>query len=313
MASEGRAGAASSLAVWAGAAGLALVLLGALVQLGGSDWVGAGRLHLQRLVPAVPGESRIVALGSSKTLTTVRFDHDLLEAAPVADAVRFVRITLGSADYRRLRPALEALEAHPPRLLLVEANLLASGGAADPLVRRLRSQLRIGVEVLLRLPEFRARSDPGPAGAAAGRRYLTGDENYGGDLSAACVQQRLRWQRAEVREAYREAYANRPPEPVPGAAYLPHLRRLRAAGTTVVVLDIPPSPTGLSLQAPAVRHAAARQLRQQVAAEGWLHWIAPGADDALYCDQGHTTPEGQRHFSRWLREQLAPWLAPPHG
>jgi lysophospholipase L1-like esterase len=89
------------------------------------------------------------------------------------------------------------------------------------------------------------------------------------------------------------------------AAYLQYLRALQAAGTQVVLLQLPRSAAAEAAFPVRLKQQWQRALEQISAAEKFQLWQPPRPPEDEYCDQGHLTQDGRARFSRWLAQQLA--------
>ncbi|MGQ0700494.1 MAG: hypothetical protein ACT4PZ_19920 [Panacagrimonas sp.] len=292
--------------VWIAASLLAAISLFVLSQLW--KWVDlpdepadAYTLNLGRLGPTVTGEVQVVVIGTSKTLAAVEFDQAL--TAPLDKTVlRFHRITWNGANYLQLQPAFEALDRHPPRLLLIESDLLVFDRSLAPAVDMIQSPVHAGLRLAGQTLKHLAGFDGHNASANRG---------VGRAFTAAECQARTR---PEALAAYaRAARLWQVSDDTRRARFLNRLRKLKRSGTKVVMLDIPRSPQA-DTAVPVDIESRAKQLSRELStAEGFEVWRAPLAEDSDYCDQGHLSGQGRQRVSHWLRSRLADLAASQGG
>ena len=296
------------LGVWLAASAIAALLLLILIHL--PDWLPRSQtlianphsLHLDRLGAAAPGTTRVVAIGSSKLQMAIEHDDVFAAAMTVQPMLRLHRITWDSAQYTDLRPAFEALEQHPPQLLVLESDLLVFDytQARDATAPSISLSTRLRRTVRLLSQRFRN----GASGA---------ELNRGVDRALSEAECAARKAPQSVQRYAEEVLTWRLSGPQFRAPYLAHLRALQRSGTRIVLLEIPRSPAAQSV-VPATFEAGAIALAQSLATtENFDLWRAPRGTESDYCDQGHASDTGQHHFSAWLRDRLSDWMSSPHG
>jgi hypothetical protein len=258
----------------------------------------AHELHVQRLAAARGDGLSVVALGTSKTMRAVPWDDEFMRRyAQALPGLRFHRITWSGVDLLSLEPALAALAAMHPDVVLVEADMLlfdrawvfdtqaAAAGPWQALRLAMRHTLHRWLGVAPTLPQW---------------------ENYGDDPPGSPQDYCAETHTPQGMERYRETQAH---SIVAGAArrqaYLDRLKPLAEAGSRIVLLELPRAPAADALQPPG-RDAVLQQTLQALQREtGFAYWAPPRLADALYCDQGHMLPAGRERYSAWLAGQLA--------
>lgn len=295
---------APPLKVWVASllvAGLLIALPGMLERLGflSRDADHLHALNLPRLGNTPVSTLRIVALGSSKTYYAVEYDQLFARRLAGLDGkVAFTRITANSPTGHEVASTLEALLARPPNLLLLESDLLlidrhreSRASDRDTWSSRLRGNLKLLAPTTL----DRVLVEEGEN---FGRIYWKPESTCRGDKSAAGLQR-------YASNARRWTIAS----PDSRVQHRRLLRALQQAGTRVVLLELPRSPTAEPL-VPGLFKQQVEGLRQDmVEQEGYLPWTPGVLAESLYCDQGHLDRHGQAHYSDWLAGKLARLLA----
>ncbi len=250
-------------------------------------------LNLARLQNVPASSLHVVAIGSSKTFRALEFDQQFAKRLNVsARVVAFTRISANAPGIAELDVALDALLQTPPDLLLVESDLLLVNRQFEPhaWAARIRSNLW--------LLGTRSRDT----------LLLSTALNYGEDdwpSSADCLAAK-----APVRS---QAYATASKRWTTASAadraeYLVSLRALEMAGTQVVLLELPRSPSA-EIAVPALFNQQTAQLRESLLDdERYLNWTPGTIAESLYCDQGHLNQQGRAFYSEWLATRLVAWL-----
>ena len=283
--------------VWIAAAVLAVATVLALAFLDRTPLLlnspyRIARLNLQRLDAAPAGALRVVAVGSSKTLHAIEYD-DVFAArlGRPQRRVDFVRIAVDSPAFEDLQPALAALVRHPPDVLLVEAEMLLVDRERPWSPAYIRATARHHLLLLL------AR-----LGVGTFSHELRGNHGEDADTSGLACQRnddpKLLSDYAAQAMLWRTSSTNALD------AWLGYLRRLHAAGTQVILLDVPRAPAS-EAAIPAAMRERIESLRTQIAQrEGFAFW-QPGAMDAgMFCDLVHSNTNGRAFFSDWLGHRL---------
>lgn len=293
------------LGVWLAALLLALAALAALALAG--PWLQRSAIkqrlahddyNFARMQVDPEGRPRVVALGASKLFYAVEYDGALARNyTPDLLPLDFIRLTWLDARPADLAPAFDALQAAPPKLLLLEADLLQFDRDSR---LPIRDNLRALFDRLF------------PAAAAFDESGRLIDDNHAGNRGQDgfkdghyCADARSpEGERAWVAAASRWRVLSAERQ----AAYQAALQALRAAGTEVVLLRLPrspsadaafPEPLGANAEASLDAFASRLQLPQ---------WAPPPLADDLYCDQGHVNRAGRAVYSAWLASQLQQWL-----
>lgn len=252
-------------------------------------------MNLARLAQPTEGRSRVVALGASKLFFAADYDERLVDGryGVSPDALVFNRLTWLDARYADIEPALRQLQRHPPRLLLFETDLLL-------LDREARVPVRDNIRRLLNLLPA-----PAPASGSAAADDNNVEQNRGHDVFKP-PEYCARSKRAEMVQRYAALAATwHLNSPAHQADYLQYLRALQAAGTQIVLLQLPRSAAAEAVFPARLAQQWQRALEQISAAEKFQLWQPPRPPEDEYCDQGHLTQDGRVRFSRWLAQQLA--------
>ncbi len=298
--------AAPPLRVW-GYACLLSVLVFAVLAVSGPPLVALAvrlrathdEMNLARLAKPAEGRPRVVALGASKLFFATDYDERLVDGryGVSPDALVFNRLTWLDARYADIEPALRQLQLHPPRMLLFETDLLL-------LDREARVPVRDNIRRVLNLLPA-----PAPASGSAAADDNADDnnveQNRGHDVFKS-PEYCLRSKGAEMVQRYASLAATwHINSAARQAAYLQYLRALQAAGTQVVLLQLPRSAAAEAVLPVRLKQQWQRALEQISAAEKFQLWQPPRPPEDEYCDQGHLTQDGRARFSRWLAQQLA--------
>jgi hypothetical protein len=276
---------------------LAACVLVMVVVLDGFYWRTG--LNLGRL-QAEAGSRQVVVVGTSKTRLGIDYDARLLAHRPgAASAFSFHRVTRSSATLDSLEPAFDVLHKNPPRLLLIESDLLlldrhdASGAG----LQELRLAMRQLPARMLELARGAATWDGNDGNDVHEQASQCAIHTSAAGLYAYAATAR-RWQVASRRET---------------SAFLSHIRALQQAGTEVVLLDIPRSAAADTVFPAALATAVAAQRADLQRQQGLSFWTPDSViADNEYCDQGHMTSAGQRRYSDWLARRLHQWRESVH-
>lgn len=251
-------------------------------------------LNLARLQRAAGSSISVVALGSSKTRYAIEYDQKFAKRLGALSAsVAFTRVSTGAPTSSEVAAALDALQAMPPNLLLLEDDLL--------LVDRHR-----GLQAWLDRTRFNLRLlDPRVSDASS----LPRGENFGRIHQRSDSECRLAKSPPGVRDYAEKAGRWTTSSPSDRAEHLRLLRALQQAGTRVVLLELPRSPVAERV-VPVAFKEQSRQLRQGLLQqEGYLAWTPGTLAEASYCDQGHLNAQGRERYSEWLAKKLVDLLA----
>ena len=259
------------------------------------------RLNLQRLRVVPAGALHVVALGTSKSLYAMDFDEAFVARLALhgRHAV-FHRVTANEALFSDMEPALAAIADHPPDVLLLEdglvlydrndqASLAGMLGRARKNLLTLRARLP-GTPIDRMMNNNRGGEEW--ASATACRQSKTADAlrayaGYAGHWSTTTADQRT--------------------------DYLSYLRAMRAAGTQLVLLNVPRAPSADRVVPPLLRQQAERLRAHLRDEEGFIAWSPGVMPESLYCDQVHVNRRGRAFFSAWLSKQLTDLLEHRHG
>ncbi len=294
------------LAVWIAATLFAVVLLLALGNLHRTAWLAGSvdksvSFNLQRLQAIPPGALHVVALGSSKTMYAVDFDAAFASRLGVPGRrVVFHRVTANDPAVGYLYPALAAIARRPPDVLLVEAELLLFDRSEHAPIAGLLRHARLNL-IMLRMhlaiapahgemDDNRGQEEWPPEASCRHRKNP--------DALAAYAQYAARWR--EITDDER-------------ATDLAYLRRMQAAGTRVVLLTLPRSPSGDSVVPASLKRETALLRERLIKQDGFLEWEPGAMDESLYCDQVHANHRGRAFYSAWLAKQLAALLGVHSG
>jgi hypothetical protein len=294
------------LSVWIAATLAAVVLFLALGNLHRTAWLAASvdrtaGFNLQRL-QSVPSDAlHVVAMGSSKSMYAIDFD-DAFAARLAAPGRRVVfhRITASEPGIGDMQPVLEAIAQRPPDVLLVETELLlfdrGEPATFPALLKHARQNLSLLRTQLAVLPAHREV-----------------DNNRGLEewsLEAICKQS----QAPDAQLAYADYAARwRITTDAERAADLDYLRRMRAAGTQVILLTVPRSPSADAVVPPRLKQESALLRERLMKQEGFIEWEPDTMGESLYCDQIHVNQRGRAFYSAWLAKQLAALLGVRSG
>jgi len=241
----------------------------------------------------VPSESvHVVALGTSKTLYAV--EHDQQFAARLATyghKVIFHRITASGPEFEDLAPVLVEMTRRPPDVLLLENDLLVyhrgDASTIEVALRQIRSNILLA----------RAMFEGEPEDLELAKNH--GREHW--PLESRCEQRKT----PEALRAY-ASFAGRwrIMREEEQARYLAYLRPMQAAGTVVVLITLPRSPSA-EFVVPDVLKRDGAKLRNQLVAQHHFQDLVPAPmSELLYCDQGHVNQRGREFYSTWLAGRL---------
>lgn len=244
------------------------------------------------------GSPYVVVIGTSRARFGIENDERFTAQPGLPESLVLKRITQNGGVPRSFEPALTALLANPPNLLLVESDLLL----VDRNSRLDRPWWSTS------LPELQwALRTLGPNVSVILNRIIGSNPNVSADVaisSAACARA---WSATGRRAHAAKVATYQVAQLKTVAPLLTLLRQLQGLGTTVVLLDIPVSPT-------AARHKPKRlndeftdwlqDLRSYLRAPFWSPGVLPDSD---YCDLGHLNEEGRERYSGWLAEQIIVW------
>lgn len=285
---------------WGAAVVLAGIILLSLTLL--DEWVQEDYFDYPRLgAPASSAKpDLIVALGTSKTRCAFMYDDEmevLLKQAGRPE--HFVRMSHSAGTIDELAPALDALEKTPPKLLLIEADLLLY----EPQVYRPAKYDEYRVLDLRQ----RIRQDVTRFAGEAYRAVVgqpDPDAIYLENTPAShpgCLNPDPR-----SLDEYFAALANRRASlPTERQAFLDHFARLKHLGVTVVMLNLPRR-AGVVARFPAALAADAESARQALLASNLIvdSGAPPEIPDAQFLDTGHLANDGTKAYSRWFVDHL---------
>lgn len=244
-----------------------------------------------RLANAPPGAAPVVMLGTSMLRDATDAEERLEPRLSTASGrpvrlLRIVRLAGQMEDFEPLWPALAALR---PALVVLEAEL--------------SNDLTVPAYAFQRLAEDRLQA----------RLMLKGGPNYAHTFRQA--QETPVWAQPvspEVRDAILAQYRLSPPFRRPlDARTVARLRELRAAGSQVVVLDVPRAETFEAhvREAKDAWLASVSRIAGDPAIEGLRY---PGRlEPQLFSDGFHMQPEARAEYGRWLVPALAERLRAP--
>lgn len=234
----------------------------------------------------------IVALGTSKTRSGIYPDRKLAEMiAEAGGEADFIRITRAGNVFENIKPALEYLALNPPSILLLESDLLVYSAPGKHKLPPWRLKLNQNIDII---------------NAMTGVGYIH-KENHGQPspyTAAFCQHKKTPQSLAKYREKVKKRRTTYPDEQ---QAYFDYLDKMTSKGTEIILLEIPRSPAANSVFPGALR-AEAEQLQQSLSSRGgFKRWIPPSDSlpEAVYCDQGHLTSDGQASLSHWIAEKIA--------
>ena len=285
---------------WAAALALAGVILFGLTLL--DDWVQQDYFAFPRLgAPSTSAKPDvIVAIGTSKTRCAFIFDDEmdgLLKQAGRPE--HFVRISHSAGTFDELAPVFDALEKSPPKLLLVEADLLLyepqvyrPGKYAEYRVLDLRQRIRQDVTRFVgeAYRSLLGRPDPDAI-------YL---ENTPASR-AGCRNPDPR----SLDEYFAALATRRGSLPGERQPFLDHFARLKRLGVSVVLLNLPRR-AGVADRFPTTLAADAELARQALLGTSLIvdSGMPPDIADAHFLDTGHLTLAGGQDYSRWFVDHL---------
>ena len=285
------------LSVWYGTAGIIALLL---VFLANEERIPAlarhitaasdANLNLERLaVPVPPPAVRIVALGSSKTLYAVDFDARFAARLGGSQVVEFARITWEGANFWDLQPALRALAAHPPDILLLESDLLLLDRGAHFPIRQNLLPLEQALHHVL---------------VGAGGVDPNFGENRGAEQFPDAQECRIR--QTQTQRLIYAAHLNttRPSSSVSRQRYLDILGALQKAGTQIILIRLPRAAWAEALVPASLARIDSAILPQLARDNGFLLWAVAPLPDTAFCDEAHMSAAGRELTSQWLAGKL---------
>jgi|GEM_PF-5964049 len=289
---------------WAAAVTLAVAALAGLAVFEKQHTASlrASSFNIARFADSTQGPRTIVFIGSSKTRCA-------LETDPVFTArlqqqgtdFRSIRLVEDGILVENLPEVFEAVIRLKPRIVLLESDLIIyeprffwkdNKVVPSDWRRSLRSAL-----LSLKGEAYVARRAQDNRALAADRSCVYTAHNLVN--MDAYVAQRL--------EKLAKRSASKAAERAP---YLSFLQALRAKGTEVALLRLPPRPDAAG-QMPAAAERAADAVRATLAREENLFEVRVAAPvtPASFHDAGHMAPEGRNSVSAWLADYLAKKLA----
>jgi len=259
-----------------------------------ASFMAITRARLEQFAQEPGRGPRIVAVGTSLLYRATWQDHAMAAAAATHGASnwRFLRIARGAGGWRDLQLLTGPILETRPDLLIVQYSMLferpARMGYPEFASHRWRSWLlRLAGRPSLQLRTNLIRDDERGAGwtrhsAAAQARYL---------------------------ERLRRRLDLRPPPPT--HEIRAWLDRVTAAGTRVMILDLPRPPEVRAAGESALAALGGNELRQWLARDGRAGWRACPEEFPLemFRDYSHLNPAGRERFLPWLvavvEEELA--------
>ena len=291
--------------VWVAAALLAAALLGVLASLDRNamfaESTSGFRLNLSRLSQTPSDAEHVVAIGSSKSMFALEFDEAFAARLNgTGRRVVFHRITAGGAEFADLQPALAAVARHPPKVLLLESELLvfdrSDALTLEGVIQAARKNATLLVAILMH------GRIGGSAAANRGREHWT--------LPSVCASRHD----AESQRAYAE-YAShwRQTSEAERSAYLGYLHAMQSAGTRIVLLELPRSPDADDAVPEPIKRGGVRLRERLSQTERFPFWDPGVLPTDLYCDQLHMNANGRAVYSEWLARKLNALLGEPSG
>lgn len=290
---------APPLEVWLYALAIVVAIALAGPAFAPAEESAAETMNLSRLEESPTAGRRVVALGSSKLLYAVSFDAALAQRldSPTRHA-SFVRVTRLGAEAADVEPALPAISAHPPDLLLFDAELLTFDRTEPSPARRALARFRSRIR----------RALPGVSADSA-VLHLNHRQNRGGETVGELAEC-MPTVSADRRAHYAERVASRHlSDPRVAAVYIEWLRRIAASGTRVVLLPVPRAPWAESVFPAPLREASDAYLREVALREGFALWQSPVIPDSGFCDEAHMAAAGRQAYEQWLVPKLSDALA----
>jgi hypothetical protein len=288
------------LSVWIAAILAASMLLLALGNLHRTAWLASSaytieRFNPQRLQEVPPRALHVVALGTSKTMYAMEFDDAFAARLGLPGRrVVFHRITASDPLFGDMQPALVAIARRPPDVLLVESELLlfdrSDRAPLTVVLGRARQNLLLFAQLAGGLVHRELNNNRGQEEWPIEARCL---QSRTPDALGAYADQAARWRTTTDDER---------------AAYLTYLRRMRDAGTQVVLLAVPRSPSADAVVPASLKRQGALLRDRLLAQEGLGGWDPGVMPESLYCDQVHVNRAGRAFYSAWLAKQIAALL-----
>ena len=248
--------------------------------------------NLQRLGTVPADALHVVAIGTSKTLYAIEFDDIFVRRLRVPGRkLVFHRITASGPSFADLEPALVEVARRPPDLLLFEEDLLiyhrGDQSVLDAGLQQMRTNIllvreRLGKEI----PDLERTKNHGREKWPLESRCL---QRKTPDALRAYAGFASRWR--ILREDER-------------AGYLDFLKPMQAAGTRVVLVKLPRSPSAEPMVPDKLKQAGSELREQLVAGHRVLYWEPGPIQESMYCDQGHFNQNGREFFSNWLATRV---------
>jgi hypothetical protein len=286
---------------WAAALGVAVGAVAGLLAFDARSqaaWLHE-RLNTARLTRAAPaGTARVVVLGSSKTecalLSDAAMDARFQDAGVQVD---FVRMTAHGATVEQLSPAFDEVIAARPALVLLETDVVVMqpGGYNfdnSPLSQPWQARTRAKLKELAGVREPSAND--AALTAACDRSLIAEVEPTDAELAHMLAHRRV------------STAAERGP-------YLALIRRLRAEGVQVALLDVPRSPRAdatFPRRLDADIDGLVRRLGRE---EGVEPLAAERLPATAFLDRGHLNAAGRDRFSAAFVASVAKHLRPADG
>lgn len=284
--------------LWTWAASLALA---AMVVAGLLGWANSrasspevkqrpAYLHLERL-RAAKGEALIAVVGSSLTRCGIAADSPMENMLRRRGSrARVVRVSRDGLTLDWAPMIWAPLLKSPPRILILESNILRFARAEDPLEVDWRIRIR---DELLRLNPARKPSE-------------SETENVAGAASSCGVTTAPR-SPMEYRDGLKLWRAASPDQT---RDMIHQLRALERQGTRIWILDLPRNPRFQAHFPEHLRIGGDRALRQVLGAtHAQLMPHRPAFSAGDFEDAAHLRPRGQARLSNWLADRIAHHLA----
>ncbi|MDP3746395.1 MAG: hypothetical protein Q8Q88_05020 [Phenylobacterium sp.] len=279
------------------------LLLAGAVLLGAHLWAGlAYRDHVEQQLnlARLPATGGVVILGASKVRCGVLFDQEMAAAlAARGQAVEVVRIARPAALFGDFAPAFEALEAIPPRLVLLEADYLALEPnpfrrEGRPAALDWRNRARAGLRAIA-------------LGDAAFKDTDTHDYNQPSTGSLACVP---RGTPRTLAEYAQDMSGRRTSTEGERRKVLARLLKLRELGADIALVDTPRAPAAAAAFPPRLD----REMREVLRRGGEANHLAVLAPPSTlraehFLDTAHLNGPGRALYSAWLADQISARLA----
>jgi hypothetical protein len=297
------AGRAPSLWTWVATLVLAGLLLGgtALFMRVNRHVIAANELNLARISALSPGAPYVAIVGSSKVGCAIAYDDRMTALLKARGAdLPAIRIAKPFGELNDFDDAFDAMAHRPPRLLLLASDFLTYEPnlyrpAGEPAGADWRIKIRQGFAAFLGV-----YSSPVP------RAY---EFNHPASARLACPPQAF-----DARDYVRTLSDRRAATATEQEALLRQVRRMRALGTEVALVDVPRSPAAAPFFPVRLADEAA-EIRAGAAARDHLELIGepPALPEAYYEGAAHLDGQGRAIYSEWLASRIAALLNTPHG